>query len=116
MEVNKMETEKKPNLDDWDDFAGEYLKCDDIATFPLLVACIGVEADYEDDKAKLTAIVEYKGRQRKIGLNKTNQDVIKANKITPKGLIGKKLTFGKHKVRNPTTNSLVDSFLIETIK
>ncbi len=108
---------EQPRLDSWDDFAGEYLKADLIKEFPCPLAVKDVKAGYEDGRAKLVIVVEYNSRDWKIDLNKTNQTAIRAAKIkSPKEIIGKKLTFVKIKQRNPTTNTMVDSLLIESVE
>lgn len=111
-----MSEENKPAIDSWDDFKGVYLKAEDIKEFPFVTVPINVVTEFSEGKAKLSIVVEYKGRERMIGINKTNQDFIMAQDIVPQGLIGKKLTFGKIKARNPKTNSMVDSFALEKIE
>jgi hypothetical protein len=108
-----MEVDKQPNLDSWDDFAGEWIKADYISEFPAKLVCIGVEGASENGKPKLIANVEYKQRKWKFDLNKTNQNFIRASGITkPKLLIGKVLVVDKTKVRNPSLNQMVDSLVI----
>ena len=105
-------TENKVNLDDWTDFAGEYLKVDLVKEFPLIVVPIDVEAQVRDGKTELSIVFEYSGKTWKLGLNKTNQNVIRGAGIAPKDIVGCKLTFEKTKARNPQTNSMVDSFVL----
>ena len=108
--------ETKPSVDNWDDFAGDYLKAEYIKSYPAELVCIDVETAFEEDKPKIIAVVEYNEKEFKFQLNKTNQSVVKKVCKSPKELIGKKLTVQKIKQRNPTNNSLVDSILIEKIE
>lgn len=107
---------EQPNLDDWSDFSGVFLKAGDVKEFPLIVVCKNIEAVFDNGKPKLTAVVEYKGKDRKIGLNKTNQNVLRTAGLTPKAIIGKKLTFTKVRANNPITKQAVDSFLLEKVE
>lgn len=108
--------DEKPSIENWDDFAGDWLKADFIKTFPAQVVVIGVETAFDDNKARLMAIVEYNGREFKFDLNKTNQAEVRKVCNSPKALVGKKLILEKVKQRNPSTNSLVDSLLISKIE
>jgi len=112
-----MEKQNKMKDDDWDDFAGVFLKASDV-TFPFVIAVRAIELyqDEKDNKAKLDLVFDYKGKERKIGLNKTNIGFCKLQKLTPKALIGKKITFEKVKNRNPKTEQYVDAFLINKIE
>lgn len=107
---------EKPNLDGWDDFSGDFLKCENVKEFPLIIVPVDVESEFRDGKPKLSVVFEYQGKNRKMGINKTNQEVIKKNNLSPRGIIGKKLTFSKIKVRDPTKNAMVDSFFLEKIE
>jgi hypothetical protein len=75
-----------------------------------------VEAINDNGKMQLVINFLYMGKEWKLGLNKTNQLVIRNAKIMPKEIVGCKLTFEKTKARNPTTNSLVDSFGLSKIE
>ena len=111
-------TDKKPSTKGWDDFAGEYLKTDLIQEFPVKLVVKNIETEYsKDDKPMLLMETEYRGRSWKLNLNKTNQMFLRNNGIkSPNDIVGKTLTFEKTKVRNPATNSMVDSFLINKIE
>lgn len=108
--------EKQPDLSSWDDFAGEWLKADDIKKFPVSFVCLGVDAFIQDGKTRLVAEVELNGRKKKFDLNKSNQNIIKPKLKSPKELIGKKITCDKIKVRNPSTNSMVNSLIIDKLE
>lgn len=114
-----MTNENEPRSDTWEDFAGEYLKCDLIKEFPLIVVAkdIILFYDKEEEKPRMDLIVEFHNKDWKIGVNKTNQQFMRSNGVTfPREIIGKKLTFNKIKVRNPSLNKLVDSFNLEKIE
>lgn len=112
-----MDEENKPNLEDWTDFAGEWLKTDIVKKFPVKIVVKDVGADYSDEgKPKMWVVTEYLGRSFKLGLNKTNQNFLKANNLMPREVIGKILTLDKIKVRDPSKNALVDSFCISSIE
>lgn len=114
-EVDRMmEDSNQPNLDSWDDFAGDWLKAE-YMKLPAETVCVNVEGINEDGRNKLILILEYKKKQWKFEANKTNQNFIKSKGLTPKQLIGKKVIFDKIKVRNPTSNSMVDSLIIDGI-
>ena len=104
----------QPSLDSWDDFAGEWLKAE-FMSLPAETVCIDVEGVNEDDTNKLILTIEYKKKKWKFQVNKTNQNFIKSKNLTPKQLVGKKVIFDKIKARNPSTNAMVDSLIIDGI-
>lgn len=107
---------QQPSLDEWDDFSGDYIKTDLIKAFPLTIVPVSIESEYnKDDKPMMAIKFLYNKRNWKLNLNKTNQNFIRANNMKPKEIIGKKLVFDKIKVRNPSTNTQVDSFLLVKI-
>jgi hypothetical protein len=109
--------EQKPNLDNWNDFCGDFLKIELVKEFPMIVVPVKVEAGFEEGKAKLIIEFELMGRSWKMGLNKTNQDVLrKSGLVSPNAIVGKKLTFDKIKARNPTLNTMVDSFILVKVE
>ena len=109
--------EQKPNLDNWNDFAGDFLKVELIKEFPLIVVPTKVDAGFEEGKAKLIIEFFYMNRNWKLGLNKTNQDVLrKAGLVSPNAMVGKKLTFDKIKARNPTLGIMVDSLILVKVE
>lgn len=109
--------QKELSVDDWDDFQGVYMKADEVKVWPLLLVPKQVEAYLGNDKKpRLDYTVEYNGRDRKIGINATNREVIKKAKLTPKQALGKVLVFGKCRVKNPSSNEMVDSFDLTEIK
>jgi hypothetical protein len=108
--------EQKPSTENWDDFAGEYIKAEFIKEFPAKFIVVDIETNFDGDKPKLIAVVEYNEREFKFDLNKTNQAVIRKVCSSPKAIVGKILTIEKIKQRNPSTNALVDSLLIEKVE
>jgi len=111
-------TEKhKPSIDNWIDFAGDFLKAELINEWPVKLVAINVITEFDkDEKARLFIETEYMKKKWKLELNKTNQAFLKLNKVTsPKDIIGKVLTFDKIMVRNPSTNKQVPSFLMVKI-
>ena len=108
-------SEFQPDLDSWDDFAGDYIKAEFIKEFPAKLVCIGAGGFVQDGKNRLVADVEYNKRTWSFDLNKTNQKVVRAKGLTPRGMIGKVFVVDKVKVRNPSTNSMVDSLVITDI-
>lgn len=111
-----MEDNKKPNLDGWDDFAGQWLKADIIKQWPVSLAVIDVDGQIAEGKAKMWIVTEYPaGMQRNLNINKTNQNFIKAKNLFPRQLIGKVLVFNKCRVRDPK-GVMVDSFELIEIK
>ena len=112
----EQEPENEPRVDTWADYAGEYLKADIVKQFPLQVVVKGIEAINLDGKPLLAVVVEYDGKDWKINLNKTNQAFLRNTLESPKAIIGKVLTFEKTKVRNPSTNTLVDSLIITAVE
>lgn len=112
-----MGVEKQPNLDTWDDFAGDFIKADLVQKYPALFVVKDVKANLEDGRPKLLCQIEYNGREWIFDLNKTNQNFVRNSGVkSPKALIGKKLTMAVIKVRNPTTGNLVNSLVIDKIE
>ena len=108
-----MGEENQPRLDSWDDFAGDYIKAEFIQSFPAVFVVTNVEAETEDGRNKLIASIEFNGRAWSFDMNKTNQSFLRNNGIkSPRQIIGKKLAVDRIKVRNPSTNSMVDSLVI----
>lgn len=109
-------TDAQPNLDSWDDFSGVYLKADEVKDYPLKIVPTNIEAEFQDGKPKVSIEFQYKNRQRKMGMNSTNLDIVKKSGLMPRQIIGKTLVFEKTKVRNPTSNTIVDSFILDKIE
>ena len=114
--TNMTDEQQQPKLDSWDDFTGEFIKCDIIKKWPFTLVPVNVDAVYEEHKGRIFITFSYNERDWKMELNKTNQAVIRAADISPKDIVGKKLTFEKTKARNPKTNQQVDSFLLVKVE
>jgi len=109
-------TEEKPDLDRWDDFSGKFIKTD-LVKFPLVIVPVSLDAEYdENNKPRMVIEFSLNGRNWNLELNKTNQNFIRSSGFVPSGIIGKKLTFDTTKVRNPSSNQMVDSFLLTGIE
>jgi len=111
-------TELKPSTADWIDFSGDFLKAEIVKEWPVVLVALSVKTEFDkDEKARMFIETEYLGRKWKLEINKTNQNFMKSNKIdAPSKIVGKKLTFGKIMVRNPSLNQQVPSFLLEKIE
>lgn len=109
-----METNNTPSLDDWVDFAGDFLKAELVKEWPVRLGVISVTTEFDkDEKARLFITTEYLKKTWKLELNKTNQAVLKKNKIEkPSDIKDRVLTFEKIMVRNPSLNIQVPSFLL----
>lgn len=113
-----MNEKEKPNIGNWDDFAGEWLKVEMIKSFPIELVCIDVEAFFdEDDKAHLILTFDFNLKKKKFEVNKTNQDNLKELGVTsPQYLAYKTITFEKIRVHNPSTKKKVDSLSITKVE
>lgn len=114
---DKKDTSNQPRLDSWDDFAGEYIKAEFVKEIPSKLVVIKVEGRNEDGRNKVLLTVEYNKRTWLFDINKTNMNFIRSKEIyAPKDIMGKVLIVEKTRVRNPATNSLVDSLIITDIQ
>lgn len=113
-----MEGNDQPRLDQWTDFAGQFLKADMIDAFPITLVVNDVTSYFDEDKeAHLILEFGYKAKKWKFECNKTNQKTIKdAGILSPLALKFKKITFEKIKVRNPSTKQMVDSLSIVKVE
>ena len=113
-----MDKNNEPRLDQWTDFAGKFLKAEHISSFPITLVCNKVESYFDkDDNARLVFEFGYNSKKWKWECNKTNMKLIKDAGIKcPKDLYLKKFTFEKIKVRNPSTNAMVDSLSVVKVE
>ncbi len=111
-----MEVDKQPGLDDWTDFAGEWIKAEYVKEVPAKLVCIGVDTLVDGTRTRLIAKVEYLDRAWSFDLNKTNQNFIKSAGLMPKDITGKVFVVEKVQVRNPQTAQMVDSLVITKIE
>ena len=110
--------ELKPSLDDWVDFAGDFLKAELVKEWPIKLVAINVDTEFDkDEKARLFITTECFNKTWRLELNKTNQAILKLNKIeAPNQIKGKTLTFEKIMVRNPSLKKQVPSFLLAKVE
>lgn len=108
---------KSPDLGKWDDFSGDYLKTDIVTKFPVELVPVKIEASFDEktNKPRMNVTVHYNDKDWIMELNKTNQKVIRAKGLMPKEVVGRKLIFDKIKVRNPSNDTMVDSFVLTDI-
>lgn len=110
-----MDESNQPNLDDWSDYAGDWIKAEYVKEFPVKLVCVGIDGMSENGRNRLVATVEYNNRTWKFDLNKTNQNFIKSDGLMPKDVIGKIFECQTIQVRNPTTGGMVGSLVISKI-
>ena len=113
-----MDENNQPRLDQWTDFAGKFLKAEFIDAFPVTLVCFKIDSNFDEDgDAHLFLNVEHKDKKWKWELNKTNQKVVRDLGIkSPLALVSKKITFETIKVRNPSTQQMVNSLAITKIE
>lgn len=113
-----MTEQEKPSQENWNDYAGDFIKAEHIDVFPVTLVCNKVDGHFDEDgKAHLILELPYKNKKWSWECNKTNQKFIKDAKILkPRDLNMKKLTFEKIKVRNPATKMMVDSMVITKVE
>ncbi len=113
-----MEEQNELNTKKWDDFLGNWLKADHIKIWPARIPVISVRAELDkSEKAHLVFQVELNKKKMEWEANKTNIDILKKSIITgPDDLIGKVIVFNKIKVRNPSTNAMVNSLLVDRVE
>ena len=109
---------EEQNSLDWNDFAGDFIKADNVKEFPVKLVCLGIEkiVDKQTKKNKLIVEIEYADRSWKFDLNKTNRDFLQERFASPSEVIGKVLICGRVQVRNPSTNSMVWSLFIDSVE
>jgi len=110
-------SEEQNNLD-WNDFAGDFIKADNVKEFPVKFVVLGLDklVDKQTKKNKLIAEVEYADRSWKFDLNKTNRDFLAERFGSPNEVIGKVLICGRVQVRNPSTSAMVWSLFIDNVE
>ena len=110
-------SDKKPSLENWEDFSGKYFKAEHARGWPAITKVVSVDSRYNDDDfAVLICEINYLGKTYLYEPNITNLKKIKDTcKNNPKELIGQNFSFQKVKARNPKTGQTVDSLEIEKI-
>ena len=111
-------TDTQPEMDNWDDFLGKFLKVDMVKTWPALFIPISVKGSIDDeDNATIVYTGEFQGKKKLWQPNKTNIDIMRAAGIlSPKALIGKKVYFKQVMNFNPQLKKKVPSLEIERIE
>lgn len=113
--------EEQNRLDSWDSFTlGQYLKAEDLRDNKEPYVCVRVEL--EEVKRKdgdiqqiLVLTLQKNGVDVKFSVNKTNAKFLSQAIGKPRDLIGRTVFFEKIKVRDPSTDKIVDSLLINQI-
>lgn len=110
--------EQQPDLDNWNEFLGSWLKAEHISTFPATVFVNQVKAEYaDDDEAQLILEISYSGKKYKFQPNKTNIGILREKGIkSPKELSGKSLIFKEVMNFNPSLKKKVPSLEIQDVK
>ena len=112
-----MENENK-SLDSWDDYIGSgFLKAEMVNSESEAFAIIAVNesTDFEGNKA-VRLQLERSEKKYDFDLNKTNAKALKElGAENPKSLIGKRISFKKVLVMNPTSKKEVDSLRISSL-
>lgn len=107
--------------DSWDGIVKNYLKSDNLENKEGSFVCedikvIPVKDDDGNSKAKLEIYTTVNDTDYIFSPNWTNTKFIKSQIKAPKNLLGKRLYYEKIKVRNPTTNTMVDGISIIKIE
>ncbi len=107
-----------PNLENWDDFMGKWLKVEMVKTWPAIFIPISVKGAVDgEDNAHLVYTGEFSGKKKDWEPNVTNKEIIrKACPTGPKALIGKKVYFKEVQNFNPQLKKRVPSLEIDKIE
>jgi len=110
--------EIQPNMDNWDDFLGKWIKPEMVKTWPALFIPISVKGIIDDDEnSHIVYTGEFSGRKKQWEPNKTNIEILRSfNLSSPKALLGKKVYFKKVMNFNPQIKKKVPSLEIEKIE
>jgi len=113
-----MSQETQPNIDNWDDFLGKFIKAEMVKTWPALFIPISVRSNFdEEDNAHVIYTGEFQGKKKDWEPNKTNIEILRnLNLPSPKALIGKKVYFKKVMNFNPSLKKKVPSFEIDKVE
>ena len=113
-----MQNETQPEMDNWDDFLGKFLKVDMVKQWPALFIPISVKGNIDDeDNATIVYTGEFSGKKKLFQPNKTNIDIMRNALIkSPKDLIGKKVYFKQVMNFNPQLKKKVPSLEIDRIE
>lgn len=111
---------KVATIDSWDNIVKNYLKAENLKSSKGFFVAENIEvipSVSEDGKEQNKIEIEtFIGKESYVFVpNYTNTKLIKSQIKAPKDVIGKKLYYEKIKVRNPNTNTMVDSISIVSV-
>lgn len=109
------------SIDSWDGIVKNYLKAENLKDKTGSFVCEDVKVvqttnDNGDTRFKLEIDTTVNDESFVFLPNYTNTKIIQKLIATPRELVGKRLHFEKVKVRNPQTNTMVDSISITRIE
>ena len=110
--------DKEITTDSWDGFVETFFKPEYLKKVPDSVFIAFVRTDTKPDgKARLLYNVQYEGQKFVWDVNKTNMRILRKLGIDkPKDLVEKQVWFQTTRVRNPTTNQMVDSLIVDRVE
>ena len=110
--------EDQKDLENWDNFLGNWLKPDVVSTIPAEVTVMSTRSDEGfEGKKQVVLTVNYNSKKFDFSLNATNMKFLKETaKLMPNQLINKTLVLVKDKVYNPKLKQRVDSLFIDKVK
>jgi len=113
-----MTNEEKPNVENWDDFLGKWLKAEMVKTWPALFIPMSVKGTFDDDdNAHIVFTGEFEHKKKEWEPNKTNIDILRNLGLkSPKGLLGRKVYFKQVMNFNPQIKKKVPSLEIERVE
>ena len=108
----------QPDLENWEDFLGKFLKAEHIKEWPALFIPISVKGTFDaDETAHVIYTGEYAGKKKDWEPNKTNIQIIRdAGIASPRALIGKKIYLKQVMNFNPQLRKKVPSLEIDKIE
>ena len=113
-----MTNETQPNIENWDDFLGKWLKPEMVKTWPALFIPISVKGTFDDEEnAHIVYTGEFDNKKKQWEPNKTNIEILRTLGLaSPRALIGKKVYFKKVMNFNPQIKKKVPSLEIEKVE
>lgn len=112
-----MTEQEQPTEESWDGLIDTWLKAKHFKQFPDRIFVQSVKAGLNRrGDAQLVAKVQYQGKKYLWDINKTNMRKLEKLGITkPKDLTAKSISLNKIRVRNPSTQEMVDSLEVEKL-
>ena len=104
-------------ISDWGDYINEsFLKAADVKGPEQVFAVVNIEEVGDIDSKTLRLTLESSGSKYLLDLNKTNSVFLKNNGIShPNAVVGKKISFKKVIVVNPSTHKEVEGLRIASV-